>query len=237
VSVALLFQTLLLEPVLAIFRGIFSFWRDHTPTLGLTLIAFSLTINFLLAPIYGQMERYEASQTARRATIQREVARMRKHFRGRERYFYIQTIYRHYNYSPALALLGSGSLLLQILVFYTAYRFLRDQPQFAGVAFGSIPSLGDPDGLLWGFNLLPVLMTVANIASAFLHSDERRQRLQATALAAAFLVLLYSSPSALLVYWTTNNFVSLFRSLGRRTGKHVWPNAWRTRFAHLAELD
>jgi membrane protein insertase Oxa1/YidC/SpoIIIJ len=237
VPVGLLLETLLLEPVLTIFRHIFSFWKGHTPSLGLALIAFSLSINFLLAPIYGEMERSEAAQSERRAKLHREVERMRKHFRGRERYFYIQTIYRHYNYSPALAIVGSGSLLLQILVFFTAYRYLRDQPQFAGVAFGSISSLGEPDGLLWGFNLLPLLMTAANIAAAFLRSNERRQRLQATALAVVFLGLLYSSPSALLVYWTTNNFVSLFRSLGRRTGQHVWPNAWRAQFARLAELD
>ncbi|HVZ34143.1 MAG TPA: YidC/Oxa1 family membrane protein insertase [Polyangiaceae bacterium] len=236
-SLALLFETLLLEPVLAIFRAIFSFWQNHTPTLGLSLIAFSLSINFLLAPIYGEMERREAAQSERRSKIQREVERMRKHFRGRERYFYIQTIYRHYHYSPALALLGSGSLLLQILLFYTAYRFLRDEPQFTGVAFGSIPSLSEPDHLLWGLNLLPVLMTAANVASAFLHSNERRQRLQASALAGVFLVLLYSSPSALLVYWTTNNVVSLFRNLARRMGQHVVPNAWHSRWVSLSELD
>jgi membrane protein insertase Oxa1/YidC/SpoIIIJ len=236
VSVGLLLETLLLEPVLAIFRHILSFWQGHTPTLGLSLVAFSLTINLLLAPIYGEMERHEAAQSERRAKIHREVERMRKHFRGRERHFYVRTIYRHYNYSPALAVVGSGSLLLQILVFFTAYRFLRDQPGFA-VSFGSIPSLAAPDGLLWGINLLPLLMTAANIASAFLHSNERRQRLQATALAVLFLVLLYSSPSAMLVYWTTNNLVSLFRNLGRRTGQHLWPSTWRARFARLAELD
>lgn len=236
-SVGLLLEALLLEPVLTIFRHILSFWQGHTPTLGLSLVAFSLTINVLLAPIYGEMEQYEAAQSKRHAKIHREVERIRKHFRGRERHFYVRTIYRHYNYSPALAVVGSGSLLLQVVVFYTAYRFLRDQPGFAEAAFGSIPSLGAPDGLLWGFNLLPLLMTAANIASAYLRSSERRQRLQATALAAAFLVLLYSSPSAMLVYWTTNNFVSLFRSLWRRTGQHVWPDAWRARFAQLAHLD
>lgn len=235
--VGLLLEALLLEPVLTIFRHIFSFWQNHTPTLGLTLVAFSLTTNLILAPIYGEMERHEAAQAERRAKIHREVERMRKHFSGRERYFYIRAIYRHYNYSPARALLGSRSLLLQILVFYTAYRFLRDQPRFAGVAFGIIPSLGEPDGLLWGINLLPLLMTAANIAAAFLRSNERRQRLQASSLAALFLVLLYSSPAALLVYWTTNNFVSLLRSLGRHAGEHWWPEAWRTRLAHLAELD
>src|SRR5690606_39467197 len=106
-----------------------------------------------------------------------------------------------------------------------------------GVAFGSIPTLSEPDGLLWGFNLLPLLMTAANAASAFLRSNDRRQRLQAAVLAALFLALLYSSPSALLVYWTTNNFVSLIRNLGRHTGRHVWPKRWHARFTRIAELD
>lgn len=235
--VELVFESLLLEPALAIFRCILEFWRAHMPSLGLALIGFSLTINLLLAPIYGEMERHEAARSKRRAVVQGEVERMRRHFRGRERYFYIQTIYRHHKYSPALALVGSGTLLLQILVFFTAYRYLRDQPQFAGVSFGGIPSLAEPDGLLWGINLLPLLMTAANIASAFLHSDDRRQRLQATLLALLFLLLLYSSPAALLVYWTTNNFVSLLRNLWRRTGVHAFSNAWRARFALLAELE
>lgn len=235
--VELLFESLLLEPALTIFHCILTFWQRHTPALGLALIGFSLTINLLLAPIYAEMERREAAQSKRRAMVKGEVERMRRHFRGRERYFYIQTIYRHHNYSPALALVGSGTLLLQILVFFTAYRYLRDQPLFTGVSFGGIPSLAEPDGLLWGFNLLPLLMTAANIASAFLHSDERRQRLQATLLAFLFLLLLYSSPSALLVYWTTNNFVSLLRNLWRRTGAHVFSNAWCARFALIAELE
>lgn len=236
-SVGIVFETLLLQPVLTIFKNVFAFWKDVTPTLGLALVAFSLTINFLLAPIYREMERSEAVQAKRSVKIRSEVDRMRKHFKGRERYFYIQTIYRHHKYSPARAIVGSGSLLLQIAVFYSAYRFLQNQRQFAGAAFGSISSLGAPDGLLWGINLLPFLMTAANVASAFLYSNERRQRLQATALAGIFLVLLYSSPSALLVYWTTNNLVSLLRNLIHRIGGRLCPAALRARFLGIAQLD
>jgi membrane protein insertase Oxa1/YidC/SpoIIIJ len=237
VPVGLLLETLLLAPLLTVFEVVFQFWKQCTPTLGFALIAFSLTINLILAPIYAEMERAQAAQSARRSKIRGEVERMRKHFRGRERYFYIRTVYRHYNHSPALALVGSGSLLLQMLVFFTAYRYLRDHPQLEGVAFGGIPSLSEPDGLIWGFNALPVLMTAANIASALLHGSERSQRIQACLLAALFLVLLYDSPAGLLVYWTTNNVVSLLRNLGRPLWERAWPSNWRARFSRLADLE
>jgi membrane protein insertase Oxa1/YidC/SpoIIIJ len=230
-----LLAALLLEPLLTIFQHVFLFWKDRSPTLGLALIAFSLTINLILAPIYGEMERSEAGKLVLRSKVRREVERMRKHFRGRERYFYIRTVYRHYKYSPLLAVLGSGSLVLQMLVFFTAYRYLRDQPQLVGVAFGSIPSLSEPDGLIWGINLLPFIMTGTNIAAVLVY--RQGQKLQGFVLAAVFLVLLYDSPAGLLVYWTTNNAISFLRNVGRRIWQRASLPGWCARFSGLAELE
>lgn len=228
---------MLLQPLVAILGWVFQFWLLYGPTPGFALIAFSLTINLVLAPIYAEMERGAAAQSKRWAKMRAEVERMRKHFHGRERYFYIRTVHRHYQYSPVLAVVGSGSLVLQMAVFFAAYRYLSTQPELVGVSFGNIVSLSEPDSLLWGFNVLPMAMTTLNVGAAFLRSRERRQRIQACVLAAAFLVLLYHSPAGLLLYWTTNNAVSLLRALAGRWWRDVSPARLQSYVSQLARLE
>lgn len=186
---------------------------------GVQLILFSLLLNLALMPLYSQMERRSAATRAIRQRVAAEVARMKRHFKGRERYFYIRAVYRNYRYHPISELLGSADLLIQIAVFFTVFHFLSGLEAVAGQAFGPIADLSRPDGLLAGVNLLPLLMTAINAASAYYYVEDSGKRLQAWGLAALFLVLLYRSPAALVLFWTTNNLFSLIRNLlHRRVG-------------------
>lgn len=59
-------------------------------------------------------------------------------------------------------------------------------------------------------------MTALNLASTFIIPNLSKQdKIQATVIALLFLILLYSAPSALLVYWTTNNALLLLKTLVR----------------------
>ena len=180
---------------------------------GWILVLFSVVINVVLMPVYHQMELHSRKTNAAKAAVAREVARLRQHFRGRERYFYIRTVYRQHRYRPLTAVLGSADLFVQILVFATVFRFLSGLGALQGVPFGPIPELGEPDRLLWGVNLLPLLMTGINALSVLTYVENRAKRVQGWALAVLFLVLLYASPSGLVLYWTTNNLFSLIRNL------------------------
>jgi membrane protein insertase Oxa1/YidC/SpoIIIJ len=210
-------EQLLIAPLMLIYSCVFRLpenWIDPNP--GMQLILFSVLLNLALAPLYRQMERRSAATRAIRQRVASEVARMKRHFRGRERYFYIRAVYRNYRYHPISELLGSADLLIQIIVFCTVFHFLSGLDALAGRTFGPIADLARPDGLLAGVNLLPLLMTAINAASVYYYVEERSKRLQTWALAALFLVLLYRSPAALVIYWTTNNSFSLARNLLRR---------------------
>ena len=65
-------------------------------------------------------------------------------------------------------------------------------------------------------NVLPVLMTVINLASGAIYSKEqsRKDKIQIWTLALIFLVILYNSPSGLVLYWTFNNLFSLIKNIG-----------------------
>jgi membrane protein insertase Oxa1/YidC/SpoIIIJ len=225
VPVAELLDNLLFRPLMLICEGLFLWLLSLVGSYGAALVLLGISVNLLLLPLYYQMERSGQEERARRASMQREVARIHGAFKGRERYFYVRTIHRHYQYKPLRALFTASDLFLQILVFSTAYRYLKDLPLLVGVPFLWISDLSKPDGLLRGVHLLPLLMTAANVASVVYYVDDKGKRRQGFLLAALFLGLLYSSPSGLVLYWTSSNVFSWLRNfLGKKLKSVLSPS-------------
>jgi len=148
--------------------------------------------------------------------MNQEIARIKAHYKGRERYFYVRAIHRQFGYHPIHAVFSSSDLYLQILVFTTVYRYLAQHDALRGTRFLGIHDLGRPDGLFFGVNLLPILMTLLNVGSAMLYGADPSKRRQSFLLAGAFLLLLYQSPAGLVLYWTFNNAFSLVRNFVER---------------------
>ena len=179
---------------------------------GLSIVLLSLAVNLLLLPLYRRADLLQRQEQERAAQLKPWADRIRKTFRGDERFMILQTYYRQNRYKPYGALKGALSLLLEVPFFMAAYRFLS----------GPIRDLGRPDGLLSlggaSLHLLPVLMTVLSIASGALYTRglPRKESLRLYGMALVFLVLLYNAPAGLALYWTLNNAFSLARNLIRR---------------------
>lgn len=236
-SLVAILKAMSIDPIEKIYAELFLGIYGALPDLGGTIVLFSLVLNLLLLPVYYQMERAGRAGREIRARVQEEVDRMRRHFRGRERYFYIRAVHRQFGYRPISAVFSAGDLYVQILVFATVYRFLLGLPFLSGASFAGIPDLSRPDGLLFGWNLLPLLMTLANVASAVAYHGSRATRLQSFALAVLFLVLLYRSPSGIVLYWTCNNVFSLVRNVIERTLVPKLPVSIRRRLGKLATQE
>jgi membrane protein insertase Oxa1/YidC/SpoIIIJ len=213
--ISLLLDVLVLQPLSAIYGVILS-WLPDALGAGGKLISFGILLNVALMPVYRQMELRSRKGRAVKERVAREVARMKAHFRGRERYFYIRAVHRQFGYHPIHEVLGSADLLVQVIVFSTVYRFLSGHPALVGTSFGPIRDLSRPDTLLAGIHLLPLLMTLINVGAVLAYVDGWRLRLPGIALAALFLWLLYGSAAGLVLYWTSNNVFSLVRNLIQR---------------------
>lgn len=204
---------IIILPLMKIYGLVYEFLLPESLGEGWRLIVFSLLINFLLIPIYAQMELLSREKKLVKESVEKDVKRLKKHFRGRELYYYIRTAYRQNHYNILSTFLGSADLFIQILVFATVFRFLSSYELLQGVSFGPIPNLGAPDHLLWGLNLIPILMTALNMLSVLVYIKDRKQRYKGWVISIFFLVLLYQSPSGLVIYWTTNNLFSLIRNI------------------------
>ncbi|MBR2295735.1 MAG: YidC/Oxa1 family membrane protein insertase, partial [Clostridiales bacterium] len=166
--------TLLIRPLELLFEIIFSVVDRITPSHGLTIIALSLAMNFLVLPLYKRADAMQEEERRAEEKIGPWQERIKKTFKGDERFMMLQAFYRENNYKPTDALKGSLSLLLEIPFFIAAYRMLSGLKLLHGVKFGPIEDLGAPDHMIVigavAINLLPILMTLINIVSSAIYT-------------------------------------------------------------------
>lgn len=216
---SLFLYSLFIEPLEALMRLIFEAAYSFCASWGISLVLLSLAVNILLIPVYHLAESWQEDERALQGRMAAKLAELRSVYQGRERYMFTKALYRLHGYSPIMALRTSLGLLIQIPFFFAAYHLLSTDAAISGHSFLFIRDLAQPDALATisghPVNLLPFAMTAANLLSAAVYTSRlsRRDTIQLYGLALLFLLLLYSAPAALLVYWTCNNIISCFKNI------------------------
>lgn len=180
---------------------------------GLAIILLSFFISLLLLPVFMIIEKSKKKDDHLKQKMKPLIDEIKRVYKGQERFYYIKTIQRQHHYNAMKALIPILSLLLQIPFFIAAYQFLEHFEPLEGVSFLFIKDLSLPDGTPGVMNILPVLMTIVNLITAFFYTrnGNTSERKQMVIVAGAFLILLYNLPAGLVLYWTMNNVFSFFR--------------------------
>jgi len=187
------------------------------------ILGISLLVSIFCLPLYAKAEAVQNIERALQKKMKPKIAKIKKYFKGNEKIMVLNNYYRLNNYHPIMALRSTSGLLIQIPFFIAAYHFLSNLESLRGAGFYFIKDLGSPDGLLGinnsRINVLPIVMTLINILSGYIYAKEHelKEKLQLIAMAAVFLILLYNSPSALVLYWTFNNIFSLLKNIVYKT--------------------
>ncbi|MDR1305985.1 MAG: YidC/Oxa1 family membrane protein insertase [Treponema sp.] len=215
--------TLFIWPVRLILEFLFVLFNRIFDAPGPAVIFLSVVVNTLSLPVYLIADRWQKEERNLQKRMKKKIADIRAVFKGDERQMILNTYNRQMGYSPVFVLKASIGLLLQIPFFIAAYQFLSRTAMLSGVSFLFLRNLSVPDGLLRitlpragiiVINVMPILMTSVNLASSLIYARdmEKRERIQLVAMALVFLVLLYNSPSGLVLYWTMNNVYSLVKN-------------------------
>ena len=214
----------ILKPIEALLLLIFEGSFRLTGNYGASLLVMSLVITVGTYPLYALADAWKKKEDDIQRLMEGDISKIKAAFSGNKRFYLIQTAYRLHGYRPWYAFRSAAGLLIQIPFFFAAYNVLSAYTGYAGHSFLAVKDLARPDAMLWGANLLPFLMTAVNIASSALYTRSLRVRdnLQLLVMAAVFFILLYGQPSALLVYWTSNNVLSLVKSLIRKRDGSAW---------------
>ncbi len=200
-----------------IFRELYLFFVDLSGSYAAALLMLSISTTLIIVVLSRLIRKYPQREALVQSLMAPKLQRIKQESDPEKRHLKTVELYKRYHYHPILALRSAFPLLLQLPFLFAAYHMLSDLQVLQGVSFLFIKDLAAPDALLMGHNLLPVLMTLINMATALITPDfSTKDRVQAIAIATIFLILLYQAASALLIYWTANNLIFLFRSIYAR---------------------
>ena len=215
----MILYNLIISPLENIIENLFSlFFYVFEFNIGFAIIAISFCVTLLCLPFYCRADKIRKEEDEKYSALKPYVDKIKRNFKGDEQFFMLRTLYRQHNYNPVMVLRNTFSLLLQIPFFIAAYHFFSNLELFNGLSCFIIKDLSKPDMLLdiCGLNIngLPILMTLINILSCELYIKTKgfKERIQPYAFALFFLIILYDSPSGLLLYWTNNNFLYLLKN-------------------------
>jgi len=222
--------TIIIYPIVQIFEFVFVFAQKLFKETGLSIIFISGAVSILCLPLYAVAEKWQQIERDTEKKLKPKADKIKKVFHGDEQYMILSTYYRQNNYHPIYALRSSFGLLIQVPFFIAAYSYLSHLEAIKNISFLFIRDLGAPDALfsIGGFtvNLLPIVMTLINcIAGAvYVKGLPARDKIQLYGMAGIFLILLYNSPSALVLYWTMNNVFSAVKNVYYRIQYTYKPN-------------
>lgn len=220
---------LFIAPIEMIVDVIFSFIINEMPQLGVfsAILIVSLCINFFALPLYNIADNLQEKERQIKKKLSFRVNQIKKTFKGDEQYLILSEYYRQNNYHPLYALRSSLSILIEIPFFIAAYHYLSNCQTLKDASFWLFKDLGSPDNLLSftinnifvPVNILPILMTVINLISGMIYTKDetKSEKIQLFAMAGLFLILLYKSPSGLVIYWILNNIFSLLKTIILKT--------------------
>ena len=203
---------LLMETVLLTVMG----WTENV---GAAIVVLSLLVNTFLLPLYYLAEKWQNRERRIQSLMAPKLGEIKKNYRGEERYLRTAALYKEHHYHPIQSLRGSFGFLIQVPFFIAAYTLLSHNPLLADTSFLFLDNLAEPDGLIsfWNppLNLMPLVMTAVNLLSSLVYAKRLSlgERVKLILMGVFFLVLLYHSPSGLVLYWTLNNIYSLVKNL------------------------
>ena len=176
-------------------------------------------VSLACLPLYIRADILQEKEKEIQSKLAKKVNSIKKNFKGDERLFLLQTYYKQNNYHPIMGLRLSLSLLLQIPIFIAAYTFFNNLQLLHGLETYYFQDLSQPDELIAigdiTINYLPILMTIINLAAGFVYSKNKsfKENKLLICMSLFFLILLYNSPAALVLYWVFNNVFSLIKNI------------------------
>ena len=225
-NVFTIIYNMLITPLVYLFQYIFILVYSRTLDFFVSTIILSICVNVLTLPLYNRADIMQKKEFSKKRELEKWEKHIKKTFKGEEKFMMLQTYYRQKGYKPYQSLNGILPLLLEIPFFMAAYSFLSNLNLITGVSLWRIADLSQPDKLICvsgvAINILPIIMTIINILSVKVYSDDisLKNKIQLYVFAIVFLILLYNSPSLLCIYWIMNNLFSLIKNIIYRIISH-----------------
>jgi YidC/Oxa1 family membrane protein insertase len=193
---------------------------------GIAIIIFSILLYFVLTPLRSWAFKVQNREILKQQAVQPKIEKITQNFKGEERHKQLELLYQEENYSPFSPIKQLIGLSTQIPLLLLIYYSLLDYEALQNQSFLSLIPLDRTDSLIvlsstFFINLLPLLMWSFGIISSLLLKPTdgiqpktiQQQKKKGIFINTVFLILLYSQPAAVVLYWTTNVFLDMSKKI------------------------
>ena len=204
---------------------VLNFFNDLIPNFGVAIILLTILVRILFWPLTHK----STVGMRRMSELQPKMKALQAKFKDNPQRLQQETwaLYKAEKVNPMSSCLP---MLVQIPVFIALFNVLRSAVELRYAPFLWIGDLSEPEGLFaaylpfGGLNVLPILMAVSTaLQSAFTPStgDKSQQKMMMVFMPIMMLVMFYSFPSALSLYWFLSNIFSIVQMwlIRRETAK------------------
>ena len=203
------------------------------PQWGVAVMVLSLLVGILMRPLSKIADRLQDQVHEIDARLAPVLTDIKKNYKGAQQSEKIIAMYKEADVHPLYSLKSLAGVFVVIPVFIGAFDMLAENIHLSGVAFLWISDLSHPDAFLhlpfkmpfFGeyLNLLPFIMTGFSFIASKLHSHPAMDAAQRSKharnllmMSLGFLVLFYTFPAGMVLYWTTNNLISVIKTVWKK---------------------
>ena len=212
------------------FQMILSWVFSWVGNLGVSIMLLALIIKIFLYPLSTVAEKWQQEVNEIQAWLQPRLKNIKANYTGEEAHQKTLALYQEKGINPMYTVKSLAGLLIQIPIFIAVFDMLGESIMLKGQGFLWISDLSSPDYWIslpfiipyFGatLNLLPLLMTVVTVLSAYNFQDnhlqgelKKQQQIKLYIMAMAFFILFYTFPAGMVLYWTASNGMQFIKTL------------------------
>lgn len=205
---------ILSEIILTLLKFLFYFGHNW----GIAIILLSILIYFLLFPL--SLKQFKALKQMQ--ALQPKIEELRKLYQDNPKKLN-QELLELYKKNKINPFGGCLPILFQLPIFFSLYQTLMRSIRLKGAKFLWIKDLSEPDNFVSlpfslpflgnQINILPIfllILTFLNQKFSYASASTSEQRIFSYFFPFIFVLIFYSLPSGLVLYWLINNLLMLF---------------------------
>lgn len=197
-------------PLVLLMEVVYSLLHDLTRSYGVAIVLLAVVVRIALTPLEKAAAKVVRIEHDMQEVITPQLRALKARHQGKALHEATTRLYRRYGYHPLFSIRALFGLLVQVPFLVAVFYMLAGLAALKGVPFLGIRDLSRPDGMLGGYNLLPfVMLVVSSLAALTMPGMNRRNKVQSLTVSFLFFLLLYPSPSGLILYWTSSNVLTL----------------------------
>lgn len=201
---------LILSPIIWLMLSMLELYISIIGSTGISILLLSFTFSLLALPIRRKAERFEQRLGAKINAIEEEVGKLKSDMKGEKLFLATEEVYKQHSYHPIQSIGRGASFFVMLPILISAIFLLSADGAMDGESFLIIQDLSKPDQLFYSFHILPLIMAAITVVDARIRfKDDKKAQYRFYGIAAVLLVLVYSLPSGLVLYWTGSNIFAL----------------------------